>query len=216
MDYELARHQMVEQQVRSYDVLDDAVLAVMHGMGREQFVPPEWRDVAYADAGVPIGHGQRTFSPKIDGRILQAVAVNDGDRVLEIGSGSGYLSACMARLGGSVVALERVEALAGAARESLAAAGIGNVEVRHAEAPQGLPAGRFHVVVAGGAVAGDIAVFEKLLEIGGRLFVVQGDGPAMSAMLVQRATEDRWYVEDLFETVMPHLVGFEPVPGFEF
>ena len=113
--------------------------------------------------------------------------------------------------------MQRIAAsLAGAARESLASARIDGVDVRHAEAPEALPAGRYDVIVAGGAVAGDIAVFEKLLAIGGRLFVVQGDGPAMSARLVQRATEERWYVEDLFETVMPHLVGFEPAPSFEF
>ncbi len=216
MDYELARHQMVTQQVRPYDVIDDAVLDVMATIGRDAFVPETWREAAYADAGVPIGEGERMFSPRLDGRILQAVAIRPGDRVLEVGTGSGYLAACMARLGATVVALERNEALAGTAREHLAAAHIEGVDVRHAAAPADLPAERFDVIVVGGAIAHGSEGFQEQLAIEGRLFVVEGQAPAMSARLVRRASEDRWYAEDLFETVLPHLVGYEPRPGFRF
>lgn len=216
MDYELARQQMVTQQVRPYDVMDDAVLDVMSVLGRDVFVPPAWREAAYADAGVPIGEGERMFSPRLDGRILQAVAIRPGDRALEVGTGSGYLAACMARLGASVVAMERREALAEAAREHLAAARIERVEVRRAEAPVDLPTERFDVIVVGGAIAHGSEALQQQLAIGGRLFVVEGRAPIMSARLVRRAAEDRWYAEDLFETVLPHLVGYEPRPGFRF
>lgn len=216
MNFELARHQMVEQQVRPFDVLDESVLAAMRTIRRERFVSDAWRDAAYADAGVPIGHGQRTFSPKIDGRVLQAVAVTPGDRVLEIGTGSGYLTACLAHMGGNVVSLERVGALADAARQRLDDAGIDDVDVRHAAAPDDLPDERFDVVVVGGAIARDSAQFEKRLQIDGRLFVVEGEAPAMSARLIRRAAEQRWYAEDLFETVLPYLEGYAPAPSFEF
>lgn len=216
MDYELARAHMVNHQVRTNDVIDDAVLDVMNTISRDVFVPEQWREAAYADAGVPIGEGERMFSPRLDGRILQAVEIRPGERALEIGTGSGYLAACMARLGASVVALERKEALAEAARGHLAAAHIEGVEVRHAEAPAGLPAERFDVIVVGGAIAQGVEAFQQKLAPEGRLFVVEGQAPAMSARLIRRASEDRWYAEDLFETVLPHLVGYEPRPGFRF
>ncbi|MEL6199940.1 MAG: protein-L-isoaspartate O-methyltransferase [Pseudomonadota bacterium] len=216
MNFEHARFQMVTQQVRSFDVLDDAVLEVMNQLPREHFVPEAWRDAAYADAGVPIGHGQRTFSPRIDGRILQAVSVQAGDRVLEIGTGSGYLAACMALLGGHVSTLERVGELAEAARNNLRQAGIDRVTVHEAEAPAGLPDERFDVIVLGGAINRGSKALEQLLDLEGRLFVVEGDAPAMTARLVQRAAEDRWYAEDLLETQMPYLVNFEPKPSFKF
>lgn len=207
---------MVNHQVRTNDVIDDAVLDVMNTISRDVFVPEQWREAAYADAGVPIGEGERMFSPRLDGRILQAVEIRPGERALEIGTGSGYLAACMARLGASVVALERKEALAEAARGHLAAAHIEGVEVRHAEAPAGLPAERFDVIVVGGAIAQGVEAFQQKLAPEGRLFVVEGQAPAMSARLIRRASEDRWYAEDLFETVLPHLVGYEPRPGFRF
>lgn len=216
MNFEQARHQMVTQQVRSFDVLDDAVLEVMNLLPREHFVPEAWRDAAYADAGVPIGHGQRSFSPRIDGRILQAAAVQAGDRVLEIGTGSGYLAACMALLGGHVTTLERVSELAEAARNNLRQAGVDRVTVHEAEAPAALPDERFDVIVVGGAIARGSKALEQLLDLEGRLFVVEGTAPAMTARLVQRAAEDRWYAEDLLETQLPYLVNFEPQPSFEF
>lgn len=216
MDFELARDQMVEQQVRSFEVLDRKVLDTMRSIPRESFVPDEWRAAAYADGGVPIGHGQRMFSPLIDGRILQAIAIEQGDRVLEIGAGSGYLTACITALGGRVVAIERDPALAEQARENLASAGFGQVGVEAASAPQDLPKDRFSAVVVGGAVAGDPAVFEERLDIGGRLFVVRGEAPIMTAQIIHRVDEARWYSEDLFETRIPHLVGYEPTERFEF
>ena len=168
------------------------------------------------DALPIFGHGQHTFSPRIDGRILQAVSVQTGDRVLEIGTGSGYLAACMALLGGHVTTLERVGALAEAARNNLRQAGVDRVTVHEAEAPAGLPDERFDVIVVGGAINRGSKALEQLLDLEGRLFVVEGAAPAMTARLVQRAAEDRWYAEDLLETQLPYLVNFEPKQSFEF
>lgn len=216
MNVEHARQQMVDQQVRSWDVIDDKTLDVMSSVRRETFAPEGWRDAAFADALIPLGHGQWMDLPKLDGRILQAVQISAGERVFEIGTGSGYLAACMAACGGEVTSIERIEALVEYSRENLRASGVSGVKVEHQDASVQLPKQRFDVVVAGGSVAGSLAGFEQMLTIGGRLFVVHGTGPAMAAMRIERMAEERWYRESLFETQVAPLHGFGPKPQFEF
>ena len=216
MNVELARHQMVEQQVRSWDVIDDRTLDVMTSVRRELFVPEGWQEAAFADARIPLGYGQWMDLPKMDGRILQAMQINTGDRVFEIGTGSGYLAACMAGCGGDVTSIERIEELVAFSRDNLRNSGITGVKVEHRDASEQLPKQRYDVVVAGGSVAGSLATLEQLLTVGGRLFVVHGTGPAMAAMRIERMAEERWFREALFETEVAPLHGFGPTPQFEF
>ncbi|MEO0366146.1 MAG: protein-L-isoaspartate O-methyltransferase [Pseudomonadota bacterium] len=216
MDFTSAREHMVLGQVRTWDVVDDRVLDVMSTLPREAFLPEAWRNAAYADISIPIGDGERSFTPRLEGRILQAVDTKRGDRVLEVGCGSGYLSACLAQLGGSVIAMERHEALVAAVEQRLTQNEIKGVEVSLADASETLPDGRFDVIVVGGAIAHSRTRFESALQEGGRLFVVEGKGPTMTAFRIERLSEDRWQREALFETRMPYLHNFGPKPKFEF
>ncbi|MEL6216820.1 MAG: protein-L-isoaspartate O-methyltransferase [Pseudomonadota bacterium] len=216
MDFTSAREHMVLGQVRTWDVVDDRVLEVMSTLPREAFLPEAWRNAAYADISIPIGDGERSFTPRMEGRILQAVDTKRGDRVLEIGCGSGYLSACLAQLGGSVIAMERHEALVVAVEQRLTQNDIKGVEVSLADASETLPDGRFDVIVVGGAIAHSRTRFESALQEGGRLFVVEGKGPTMTAFRIERLSEDRWQREALFETRMRYLHNFGPKPIFEF
>ncbi|MEL7311454.1 MAG: protein-L-isoaspartate O-methyltransferase [Pseudomonadota bacterium] len=216
MDFTSAREHMVLGQIRTWDVVDDRVLEVMNSLPREAFLPAAWQNAAYADVSIPIGGGERTFTPRMEGRILQAVGTKIGDRVLEIGCGSGYLSACLAELGGSVLALEISGALLAQAGESLERTGISGVEFAEADASESLPNERFDVIVVGGAVAHSRARFESALQEGGRLFIVEGRGPTMTAFRIERLAEDRWQREALFETQLPYLQNLGPRPSFEF
>ncbi len=216
MNIEFARQQMIGQQVRSWDVIDEQTLDVMARVKREAFAPPDWRISAFVDTPIPIGHGQYMDAPKLDGRILQAMGISPGERAYEIGTGSGYLSACMAAFGAHVLSVERIEPLAAFARDNIERQNIAQVTIEHQDASEQLPKQRFDVIVAGGSVAGSIAALEQLLTVGGRLFVVQGAGPAMTAMRVERMAEERWYRESLFETMTAPLHGFGPLPEFQF
>lgn len=210
-DYARARELMVEQQVRPWDVLEPRVLDVLATVPREDFVLPEHRALAYADLALPIGEGEFTLKPVVVGRVLQALKVQPGEDVLEIGTGSGYLTACLAALGRDVVSLERHASLADAARRRLAAARIGNAQVLHADATRHAGERRFDVVCVTGAVAELPPAWLRWLEPGGRMFVVQGRSPAMQACVVQ--ADGRTDV--VFETDLPYLAGCAPVPVFE-
>lgn len=204
---------MVEQQVRPWDVLDPRLLDVLATLPRESFVPGAQRSLAYADLPLPLPHGGFMFKPVVAGRALQALALQPGDTVLEIGTGSGYLTACMARLAREVVSLERHADLAAAARDVLAAQALRNVEVVHADAFEYAPTRRFDAICVGGAVDAVPQRFLEWLQPGGRMFVVRGRAPAMEAVLVrQDAGGPR--IESLFETDLPYLVGAAPVPAF--
>ncbi|MEM6817392.1 MAG: protein-L-isoaspartate O-methyltransferase [Pseudomonadota bacterium] len=216
MNFDAAREHMVTGQVRTWDVVDDRVLETMSELPRELFIPEQWRQSAYADLPIPIGSGQRMFTPRMEGRILQAVGVKMGDDVLEIGAGSAYLSACLAHLGGTVTALEIDPDLAKQAEATLSAVEIERVTVVNADASSELPSQPYDVIVVGGAVSGSITVFETLLREGGRLFVVSGQGPTQTAYRIERLSQDHWQREALFETELPFLKGFAPAPAFEF
>ena len=216
MDIEFARQQMVDQQVRSWDVIDHQVLSIMRQIPRETFMPEGWQDCAYVDRGLPLADGQITFSPKLEGRFLQALQLTGNEVCLEIGTGCGYLTACLAALSQRVVSLEQSATLATTASATLSALQITNAKVEHASAPTGLPDQSFDVVVAGGSVRHHLASLEQKLVIGGRAIVVVDEGVVMSAQRITRISNDHWLRESLFETSLPPLIGFGPEPAFSF
>lgn len=213
IDFARARETMVEQQIRPWEVLDVRVLDTLAQLPREAFVPEALRALAYADTELPIGHGERMFKPVLEGRTLQALGVQTHESVLEIGTGSGYMAACLARLGREVVSLERHADLAETARARLAAQGIGNVSVLTADAFQWTPGRTFDVICVTGAVAEIPARFCEWLASGGRMFVVRGRSPVMEAALVHPGVNGL-RIESLFETDLPYLAGGEPAPVF--
>ena len=216
-DYARARDTMVEQQVRPWDVLDARVLYVIATLPREHYVAAEHRALAYADMPLPIGHGEFMCKPVIEGRTLQALRVQPGDDVLEIGTGSGYLTAALAMMGRDVVSLEQHADLADVARRRLIDARIGNVQVNHADVFTWQNERRFDVICITGAMADVQRAFLDWLKPGGRMFVVHGRSPAMQAALVRHGSDaDTPVVESLFETDLPYLTGAAPVPTFEF
>jgi protein-L-isoaspartate(D-aspartate) O-methyltransferase len=218
MDFAQARTNMVEQQVRPWDVLDMAVLDVMADLPRERFVPEGREGLAYADTEIPLGQGEFMLAPKVVGRLLQALAPRHSDSALEIGTGSGYVTACLARLAAQVDSVERVDAFRLAARARLDAAGIQNASLRTATVtPDWSPARtRYDLISVNGAMADYDPFLQPCLSLGGRLFVVVGRPPVMEARLVIRVTEDSYRTERLFETSLKPLVGFEHTPAFEF
>lgn len=218
LDFAKARELMVEQQVRPWDVLDVRVLEVLAALPREDFVPAAYRDLAYSDLELPLGHGERTLKPVLEGRMLQALALEPGDDVLEIGTGCGYLTACLASLARDVVSLERHPDLAEGARAALAARGLVNVTVETADALSaehaGIAAGRrFDAICVGGAVDAIPARLLEWLKPEGRMFVVRGRQPAMEAVLVRNHVNAP-RIDSLFETDLPYLAGAAPVPEF--
>ena len=216
LDTDFARRQMIEQQVRAWSVLDAAVLETMERVPREAFVPPAYRDVAFADMAVPLGHGQHMLQPKLEGRILQALELNPDDAVLEVGTGSGYFAACLGALARSVTSLEIHADLAEAARANLVRTGANNVTVEAADAFGHPLASRYDVIVLTGSMPVYDPRFEQALAEGGRLFVVVGQGHVMEARRITLTGPGQWLRESLFETVMDPLVHAPEPPRFVF
>ena len=216
MNIDYARQQMVQQQIRSWDVLDADVLAVLGRIPREQFVPAGFESLAFAETEIPIGHGESMLTPVIEGRILQALDVRSSDSVLEIGTGTGFLTACLGALAESVTSIDiHGDFLASAAR-NLEAVGSDNVELVEGDATRSLPDGRFDAIAVSGSLQSFDPALVEALKPGGRLFVVVGDAPTMDARLVTRGEDADWRTESLFETELKPLVnGFEP-PQFAF
>jgi protein-L-isoaspartate(D-aspartate) O-methyltransferase len=207
MNIEFAREQMLGQQVRAWDVLDTRVIEAMRSVPREQFVPASWRDLAFADTGIPLGHGQEMMTPKVEGRMLQALAPAPRDSALEIGTGSGYVSACLGRLVARVLSLEIHDDLAVRAQARLAAIGGANVRVQTMDVFSFQPADTFDVIAVTGSTPLLEERFIKWLKPGGRLFCVVGEAPVMRALLVVRDASGEWTREALFETVVAPLVN---------
>lgn len=220
LDYAKARELMVEQQVRPWDVLDPRVLQVLSELPREEFVPAAHRNLAYADVALPLAHGEFTMKPVVEGRTLQALDLAPADDVLEIGTGSGFLTACLGRLAREVVSLELHADLAAAARQALAAHGIGNATVETADAFSYATDRRFSAICVTGAVDAIPAHFLRWLQPGGRIFIVRGRSPAMEAVLLHAGRDGHDVngarIDSLFETDLPYLVGAAPAPTFEF
>jgi protein-L-isoaspartate(D-aspartate) O-methyltransferase len=211
-----AREQMIEQQVRAWDVLDARVLEVLRRVPRELFVPQAQRYRAYADVEVPLAHGQHMLRPSVVGRLLQALLPKDGERVLEIGAGSGFISACLRAMATHVRSLEIFPELAEQARRNLAVLGMRDVEVADADALHDDTGSRYDVIAVTASLPLYDARFERMLTVGGRLFVVVGEPPVMEARLVQRTAEDSIATQSLFETVIDPLVNAVQPAQFTF
>ena len=216
MNVEVARAQMIEQQVRAWDVFDERVLEVMREIPREQFAPAPYRELAFADAPIPLPHGQWMLPAKVQGRILQSLAIGPQDVALEVGAGNGYLSACMGRLAARVRSLEIFPELAGQARAQLLAATVNNVAVEVADAMQFDELSGYDVIAVTGSLPLYDERFQKALRIGGRLFVVVGQAPVMEAWKVTRIGEREWQREGLFETVIDPLLNAPRPSAFVF
>jgi protein-L-isoaspartate(D-aspartate) O-methyltransferase len=207
---------MIEQQVRAWAVLDPRVLETLAAVPRERFVPEAYRELAFADAEIPIGHGQTMLKPAIEGRILQALAPERGERVLEVGTGSGFLAACLELMSGDVESLEIHAELAAGARLALAALGSTRVRVVTADVFARPLAPGYRVILLGGSLPRYDDRFERALAIGGRLFAVVGIAPVMEARLVTRTAEDAWLSEVLFETCIQPLENATAASRFRF
>lgn len=216
MNIEFAREQMVEQQVHAWDVFDDRVLAAMREVRREEFAPAPYSEVAFADAPIPLPRGQTMLPAQIQGRILQALAVKPADIALEIGAGSGYLSACLGRLAARVRSLEIFPELAELASRNLFAAAANNVAVEVADGMQFSEQSAYDVIAVTGSLPLYDERFQQALRIGGRLFVIVGQAPVMEAWQVTRIGEREWQRVGLFETVVPPLINAPRPSAFVF
>lgn len=217
MDLAQARHNMIEQQIRPWDVLDQRVLELIASLPREDFVPPGYTSLAYADLNLPLEHGQVMMAPKVEARMVQALNVGKRDSVLEIGTGSGYVTALLAKSAKHVYSVDIYPEFTQRAQQKLAAHGIVNVTLESGDAATGWSAHAPYDVIA---VTGSAPIFpEQLrqqLKVGGRLFVIIGDEPVMSAQLLTRVSEDGWHQRVLFETVLPPLINAPQPPRFVF
>ena len=213
VDFEQARFAMVEQQVRPWEVLDFRVLDVIGSVKREDFAPTRHRKLAYADLVLPLEHGEFMLKPVIEGRLLQALDLSPEHEVLEIGTGSGYLTACLARLARAVQSIDVHADFVDRARARLQAAGLANINLEVGDALRFQPARQFDAVAIGGAVAEVPERFLSWVRPGGKLFAIRGHSPVQEAVLYTRA-EHGWAVESLFETDVPYLHGAEPVQRF--
>jgi protein-L-isoaspartate(D-aspartate) O-methyltransferase len=216
MDTLAARRQMVDQQIRTWEVLDPRVLDALSAVPREAFVPPEYRELAFADAPFPIGFGQSMLSPKLQGRILQALGVGAADQVLEVGSGTGYLAACLSLLGSSTRSIDIHPGLVELSRANLRALPEAKVEFETRDAFSAAPLGEYDVVAVTGSLPVYDTRFEKSLRVGGRLFAMVGAAPVMDAILVRRVDDNEWIRESLFETVVAPLINATAAQKFVF
>lgn len=217
MNFEQARFNMVEQQIRPWEVLDPDVLGLLFEVKRENFVPPAHRSLAFADMEIPIGHGEAMMQPKVEARILQELGVGREESVYEVGTGSGYLTALLARRAKHVTSAEIHEDLQAGGRESLARAGIGNVTLLlgdSARAPLGEAS--WDVIVLTGSTPQLPEAFLERLKPGGRLFAVVGDAPVMKAVLVEPAGGGEARRTELFETLLRPLANAQAPARFRF
>jgi len=214
---ELARFNMVQQQIRPWEVIDQRVIETLGTLPREAFVPDAYKGLAYADIEVPLAHGQKMMFPKIEGRLLQALALDEEGKILEIGTGSGYLTACLGRLGGRVISLDIHQEFTDSAKAALAELGFDNIELRCADAlAEDISGGPFDAIAVTGSVADVPETWKRLLKVGGRMFIVCDDAPAMEATLITRTGEDDWRAEALFETDLAALENAPARERFEF
>ncbi len=209
MNVESARAQMLGQQLRAWEVLDHRVLDVVRNVGRERFVPAAYRDLAFADTEIPLAHGQRMMTPSVEGRLLQALRLEPTDRVLEMGTGSGFVTACLAGLAARVVSVDIFPDFTAEAERQLLRANIGNVELRTADAVECDWGEKFDAVAVTGSVPDLDDRFTRLLRPGGRLFIVTGRAPVMDALLATADRDGEFTHESLFETVVAPLINAE-------
>jgi protein-L-isoaspartate(D-aspartate) O-methyltransferase len=215
MDFETARNQMLGQQIRTWDVLDDRVLRVLRETRRELFVPEADRDLAFADIEIPLPHGQSMMNPKVEARLLQELAVEPLDEVLEIGTGSGYMATCLSGLGRRVTSLEIHADLSAQAAKNLDAQRIDNVELVVADALGWAPAGKFDAIAVTASMPVLTDHFIGMLRPHGRLFIVIGRPPIMEARLITMHAPGQWTQRSLFETLLTPMINAETSQPFE-
>jgi protein-L-isoaspartate(D-aspartate) O-methyltransferase len=217
MNIEQARFNMIEQQIRPWDVLDTGVLQLLSVVRREEFVPPAYKALAFVDSEIPLPGGQCMLAPRVEARLLQDAQVHRHERVLEIGAGSGYMAALLSHKAQSVISLEILPELARLASANLQRAGAANVSVRQADGSQGLASeAPFDVIVLSGSVASVPQALLQQLKVGGRLIGTVGHEPVMRAVRVTRLTDTQFTEADLFDTVLPRLQGFGEPTRFAF
>jgi len=216
MDFEQARFNMVEQQIRPWDVLDPIVLDLLFTVRREEFVPAAHRALAFADLEIPLGDGEAMWAPKLEARVLQELQLRPGESVLEIGTGSGYFAALLASLAGRVTSVEIRERLAREAARKLARSGFDNVDVVTGDGARGWGKGTYDAIVLTGSTPVLHEAFLAQLNPGGRVFAIVGDPPAMTARMHRWTAPGSRTVVALFETVVAPLANAPAPARFEF
>ena len=216
MNTDYARLQMVNQQVRGWNVYDESVLEMLKSLPREDFVPAGYESLAFADLAIPIGHGETMMTPTIEGRLLQALGLEGNEHVLEVGTGSGFMTACLAKLADRVTSIDIHADFVDSAGQKLDDAGIDNVEVIRMDATQELPDTGFDAIAVTGSIQTFDPRFVEALNDAGRLFIVVGDAPAMEARLIERTGDHHWHTISLFETDLQPLVHGALPPQFTF
>jgi len=222
MDFDKARFNMVEQQVRPWDVLDNRVLEVISEVPREAFAPDSYKKLAYADTSIPLGQYEGTncamLHPILDGRLIQSLNITDDDIVLEVGTGSGYLTACLAKLARHVDSVDINPDMTALAEKNLAAFTLQNITLSTGDAAKGWDHQKpfYDVIAITGSMPAVPEAYKQSLKQGGRMFVVTGEAPAMTACLVTRIGENKWTTEDLFETSIERLTNASEAKAFVF
>lgn len=212
MNLSQARENMIEQQIRPWDVLDQRVLNVLSDIPRETFLGEQYRDLAYSDYPIPIGAGQSTLNPNVDGRLLQSLTIRTTDSVLEIGTGCGFLTACLSRLSGNVTSIEINPDLHASAAHRLQAQGYSNVTCLLQDAAEEWDADdAYHAIALTGSVQNVPEFYLQKVAVNGSLFAIVGepDQPTMEARLMTRVSQTEWVTEGLFETHAPPLLNFD-------
>lgn len=208
MNLENARFNMIEQQIRPWEVLDQHVLDLLSKLPREDFVPERYRKLAYMDTTIPLGNDQVMMPPRVEARILQALNIQADETVLEVGTGSGYVTALLASLGDHVYSVDINAEMTRTAGDKLADHGISNVTLETGDAARGWDAhAPYDVIVVTGSLPLLPAIFKQALKVGGRLVAVVGDSPVMEVVLITREGESEWAQETLFETDLPALIN---------
>lgn len=217
LDIELARNNMVEQQIRPWDVLDQRVLDTITQLPRERFVAEQYKNLAFSDMQVPINEDQVMMEPKLEARILQTLRIEPEDRILEIGTGTGYLTACLALLGNEVVTVDIDPELSRQAQQRVTGQGLENVAFQVGDASEGWDRDdKFDVIAITGSLPELPESYKQQLKKNGRLFVIEGEGVLMEAKLITRTGKCDWSVESLFETCLPALVNNRNTDTFVF
>lgn len=217
MDLNQARFNMIEQQVRPWEVLDPQVLELLLTVRREDFVPLAQKALAFVDMDIPLGHGQVMLSPRVQARLVQDLALKKTDKVLEIGTGTGYTTALLAHQAAQVLGFEANAELAAQASANLQKAGISNAKVRNADGSQGAAGeGPFDAILLSGSVAQVPQNLLDQLAVGGRLIAIVGDEPMMRATLITRTGSSSFVTAQPWDTNAPRLAGFAETPAFQF
>jgi protein-L-isoaspartate(D-aspartate) O-methyltransferase len=208
---------MIEQQIRTWEVLDQRVLNTLSLLHREDFIPVEYRKLALSDVSIPLAHGQVTMHPKVEARLVQALTISTEDKILEIGTGCAYLTAILSKFGKEVVSVDIFEDFIYESRTKLSNAQISNVNLINGDAIDGWESqAPYDVIAITGSLPETNPVIEQQLTIGGRMFVILGEPPIMDATLITRTDENHWARETLFETEIPPLVGALKKNTFQF